>query len=299
MALPYEINQIFRQQTGFRVPGEALRVFKTVGDVPGEGWVASWSGGIMHISRDPSAGLQKHRYPAKDILSISIEETFPGAPSIVIVTGEHNLNLPFSGIKANMAVAKRLCARFRKAVSDMPEKTKPSGAGDGPPPLPKADGGNAVRPSNVPPPLPGAVPPPLYAFKNFAHELEMVFSPPVVYFCAALLLGIRVEKEFHIEQYQIIHRIFENPECITQAERLLDEIPMSELWAVIRQNFSDDQKNCLMLNMLDVLTVDGNYTNRQQQFVKQFIFGTGMKPSVWENCKASIMAKNNYGVLEY
>ena len=74
---------------------------------------------------------------------------------------------------------------------------------------------------------------------------------------------------------------------------------MSELWAVIRQNFSDDQKNCLMLNMLDVLTVDGNYTNRQQQFVKQFIFGTGMKPSVWENCKASIMAKNNYGVLEY
>ena len=291
MALPFEISQVFRQQTGFKMPGEALRVFKTVGDAPGEGWLASWSGGIMHISRDPSAGLQKHRYPAKDIVSISIEETFPGAPSIVIVADENSLSLPFSGVKANMAVAKRLCNRFRKvAPPEMPSlRRKADGAGDSPPPLPKAG----------PPPLPGIVPPPLPVFKNFAHDLEMVFNPPVVYFCAALLLGIRVEKAYHVEQNQIIRRIFENPECITQAERLLDEIPQDELWAVIRQNFNDEQKNCLLLNMLDVLTVDGDFTIGEQLFIKKFLEGTGMKPELWDNCKAFIMAKNNYGVLEY
>ncbi|MBQ7652581.1 MAG: hypothetical protein IJS15_16610 [Victivallales bacterium] len=297
MALPYEISQIFRLQTGFRVPGEVLRVFKTVGGVPGEGWLASWTGGIMHISRDPSAGLQKHRYPAKDIVSISIEEAFPGAPSVVIVTEENNLSLPFSGMKANLAVAKRLCSRFRKAAPpETPTKRKDDGTAVSPPPLPKT-GGAAGTP--VPPPLPGSVPPPLYAFKNFAHDLEMVFNPHVVYFCAALLLGIRVEKRYHIEQHQVIRRIFENPECITQAERLLDEIPASELWGVIRQNFSEEQKNCLVLNMLDVLTVDGDYTIREQQFIKGFLQGTGIRPEVWEKCKASIMTKNNYGVLEY
>ena len=300
MALPYEISQVFRQQTGFMVPGEALRVFKTVGGVSGEGWLASWTGGIMHISRDPSAGLQKHRYPAKDIVSISIEETFPGAPSIVLVTDENILSLPFGGIKANIAVAKRLCARFRKAASpEAPPKRKAGMPGTAPPPLPKVVGVNATGVPGLPPPLPGAAPPPLYAFKNFAHDLEMVFTPHVVYFCAALLLGIRVEKGYHIEQHQVIHRIFENPECITQAERLLDEIPASELWAVIRQNFSEAQKNCLMLNMLDVLTVDGDFTAREQQFIKEFLQGTGIKPEAWERCKASIMTKNNYGVLEY
>lgn len=295
MALPYEISQIFRQQTGFMVPGEALRVFKTVGETPGEGWLASWAGGIMHISRDPSAGLQKHRYPAKDILSICIEETFPGAPSVVIVTGDNSLSLPFSGLKSNLAVAKRLCARFHKAAPpETPQKRKANRTGETPPPLPKTNGS-----PGTPPPLPGTVPPPLYEFKSFAHDLEMVFNPHVVYFCAALLLGIRVEKKYHIEQHQVIHRIFENPECITQANRLLDEIPASELWAVIRQNFSEKQKNCLMLNMLDVLTVDGDYTIKEQQFIREFLQGTGIKPEAWENCKASIMAKNNYGVLEY
>ncbi|MBO4345204.1 MAG: hypothetical protein J5833_05585 [Victivallales bacterium] len=299
MALPYEIGQVFRQQTGFIVPGEALRVFKTVGDTVGEGWLASWAGGIMHISRDPSAGLQKHRYPAKDIVSISIEETFPGAPSIIIVTGENSLSLPFSGMRANMTMAKRLCSRFRKATPpDLPVKGKSERAVDGPPPLPKTAG--AARNPNLPPPLPKAnVPPPLHGFKNFAHELEMVFSPHVVYFCAALLVGIRVERKYHIEQHQIIHRIFENPECITQAERLLEETPPSELWAVIRQNFNDGQKNCLLLNMLDVLTVDGDFTEKEQQFVKEFLQGTGMKAELWERCKSFIMAKNNYGVLEY
>jgi len=289
MALPYEISQVFRQQTGFRVPGEALRVFKTVGDTPGEGWLASWADGIMHISRDPSAGLQKHRYPAKDIVSISIEETFPGAPSIIMATIENNISLPFSGVKANMAIARRLCNRFRRIDSaEISTKSKSDGAGDSPPPLPC-----------TPPPLPGTVPPPLYMFKNFAHELEMVFNPPVVYFCAALLLGIRVEKAYHVEQNQIIHRIFENPECITQAERLLNEIPPNELWAVIRQKFNDEQKNCLLLNMLDVLTVDGDFTVGEQQFIKEFLQGTGMKQELWNNCKTFIMAKNNYGVLEY
>ena len=161
MALPYEINLVFRQQTGFKVPGEALRVFKTVGDAPGEGWLASWSGGIMHISRDPSAGLQKHRYPSKDIVSINIEETFPGAPSIVIATDETSLSLPFSGVKANIAVAKRLCNRFRKVASaEMPLKQNNNKAVDVPPPLPKT-AGNAVGASGMPPPLPGTMPPPL------------------------------------------------------------------------------------------------------------------------------------------
>ena len=51
--------------------------------------------------------------------------------------------------------------------------------------------------------------------------------------------------------------------------------------------------------MLDVLTVDGDFTEREQQFVKEFLQGTGMKAELWERCKSFIMAKNNYGVLEY
>ena len=298
MALPYEITKVFRQQTGFIMPGEALRVFRTVGDTPGEGWLASWTGGIMHISRDPSAGLQKHRYPAKDIASISIEETFPGAPSIVIVTGESSLSLPFSGLKANMNIAKRLCQRFRKATPPEVSPKRTDGSSDTPPPLPTNEA-NTQSLTGTPPPLPGTKPPPLPKFKNFAHDLEMVFSPQVVYFCAALLLGIRVERGYHIEQHQIIHRIFENPECITQAERLLAEIPSSELWDVIRHHFNEEQKNCLLLNMLDVLTVDGDFTINEQQFIKEFLQGTGMSAEQWEYCKKFIMAKNNYGVLEY
>ena len=288
MALPYEISCVFRQQTGFIVPGETLRVFMTVGRTPGEGWLATWTGGIMHISRDPSAGLQKHRYQKKDIVAISIEEIFPGAPSIRLTTSEDTILLPFSGLRANMTVAKRICARFA---------TVSAPAAAIPPPLPKVGAG---RPPNLPPPLPNAdTPPPLLTFKNYAHELENVFNPHVVYFCAALLLAIRSSDGYHIEQHQIIHRIFENPECITQAERLLDETPPKELWEVIRLNFNDEQKNCLMYNMLDVMTVDGDFTEKEQKFILQFLHGANMKPELWQGCKAFVLAKNNYGVLEY
>ena len=54
-----------------------------------------------------------------------------------------------------------------------------------------------------------------------------------------------------------------------------------------------------MYNMLDVMTVDGDFTEKEQKFILQFLHGANMKPELWQGCKAFVLAKNNYGVLEY
>lgn len=306
MALPYALRQVFLQQTGFLIPAEVLRVFMTVGNVPGEGWLASWTGGIMFMSRDPGAGLQKHRYSKDEIVSLKIETPFPSSPVLIFTTKEAELHLPFSGSRDSLAMAKRLCTHFGgpKTSEAMPADVTPLPANNVPPPLPGKNVPPPLPGKNVPPPIPGAsVPPPLppqkHPFKNCAGALEMSFRPQVVYFCAALLLGIRSGKGYHAEQHQIIRRIFENPECITQAERLITIVPTAEIWATIKENFTEEQKRCLLYNMFDIITVDGDYTAQEQSFVNLFLIGTGLSMELWENCRNFILGKNNYGVLEY
>lgn len=266
MGLPYRMMETFRQQSRSIVPVAALRVLKTVAGMPGEGWLASWSEGVLYISWDPEAGIKKHRFPRNAIIGITLDETSPASPVLNLETTDGLWSLPYS--VRDKTMASRLANQFRVVPPSLPDTG----------PLPVAPKRKAMK---------------------FSRELESELGTKVIFFCAALLAAARVNGSMDECKLAALHRMFEQPECISQGGRVLQELGEKQVFEYIRDSFSHAQKECLTANIFDILTMDGDFTRKEQDLVNSFLEIVAPPGDFWEQCKNFIITKNNLSVFTY
>ncbi len=278
--LPWSMQQLFRQQSGHRYPSAALRVFRTLSGQAGEGWLATWSGGIVFLGRHPETATQRLRFDWSDVTGLEIYEQ-PFSAEICLETTDEAWRLPFA--LRDRPLAERLRS----------QRPPPDAAMNSPPPMPA-----------TPPPL-LKTPPPLpkkakrKALKTFARPHERKYLPNVVYFAAAMLAMAHADNVMSDSELTTISRIFEQRECLAQGRRVLDSCTLEELFQTIATMFTPEQKKCLLANLLDLAAADGTTAPQEIALLTQCRHILQIPDTLWLWLEDANRIKNDLSVFSY
>lgn len=273
MALPWSLQKLFQQQSGHLYPSAALRVFRTLSGHPGEGWLATWSEGIVFLGRQPETAPQRLRFDWREVTGLDIRDHAFNT-EISLETTDEAWRLPFA--LRDRPIAERL-------VNARPP---PESSLNGPPPLPAE-----------PPPLPGATAP--NAPPTFARPHERKYRPSVVYFAAAMLAMAQADDNLAESELTAISRIFEQRECLIQGRRVLNSGSLDELFATINLLFTIEQKKCLIANLLDLAAIDGTRDARENAILRQCRQTLNVPDALWQWLEDSNRIKNDLSVFSY
>ena len=273
MPLPWSMQKLFRQQSGHLYPSAALRVFRTLSGQAGEGWLATWSEGIVFLGRQPETAPQRLRFDWREVTGLEIRDQ-PFGADICLATLDETWLLPFS--RQDRPLAERLRG----------QRPPPDAALNGPPPLPTA-----------PPPLPetpeGKLP------RTFARPHERKYQPNVVYFAAAMLALAHADNILTDSELTTVSRIFEQRECIIQGRRVLQACSLEELFQTIEKTFTLEQKKCLLANLLDLAAVDGAKDARENAILTQCQRILNVPETLWQWLEDANRIKNDLSVFSY
>ena len=266
MPLPWSLQKLFRQQSGHLYPSAALRVFRTLSGQAGEGWLATWSEGIVFLGRQPETAPQRLRFDWREVTGLEIRDQ-PFGADICLATLDETWLLPFS--RQDRPLAERLRG----------QRPPPDAALNGPPPLPETPEGKLPR--------------------TFARPHERKYQPNVVYFAAAMLALAHADNAMTDSELTTISRIFEQRECIVQGRRVLKACSLEELFQTIDKIFTLEQKKCLLANLLDLAAVDGAKDARENAILTQCRHILKIPETLWQWLEDANRIKNDLSVFSY
>ncbi|MFT5126842.1 MAG: putative tellurite resistance protein B-like protein [Rhodothermales bacterium] len=133
------------------------------------------------------------------------------------------------------------------------------------------------------------------------EEEEEVTGPveltPFVGFCAALHALIQADGDADEAELALLFLIVDDPEMLSAGLECWHRLGTEQLVAEIAHTFNDEQKLCLMINLLEMAMTDGYLRSHEKALLNQLRDGIGVDTDAFSAAFQVIMAKNNLGVF--
>ena len=116
-------------------------------------------------------------------------------------------------------------------------------------------------------------------------------------FAAILNLLASTENDVNLLELKLISIILRNHSTMQKSRKLTREYEPNELFNFIRYHFSNEQKNCLITNLLDLAFADDQFKSAEAEFINDCRKHIGIRQVTYEAIKQVIIIKNNILLL--
>ena len=120
---------------------------------------------------------------------------------------------------------------------------------------------------------------------------------PLVLFCAAVIAMGEVDGSASDGETAHLTDLVENPAAIAAGRAWLAQHSVETLLAAAGAALNDDQKLCLMANLIEVAMVDGLLRGREQALIASFQSGLGISDNDYQAIFDILVVKNNLSVF--
>ena len=121
---------------------------------------------------------------------------------------------------------------------------------------------------------------------------------PIVGFCAAVYAMIQADSDIDDEELEFLNRLIDHPPTVLKGLDALRRLGTVELFAQLRALLDDNQKLCMMANLVEMSMVDGLVRGNERRLLSQIREATGIEKSNFDAIFEVLMIKNNRSVFE-
>lgn len=286
--LPEKIKKILEDKFTGKIPVSVVRTSGAMDGQPGEGYVISFKDKALVFSKklgEDSFSLTGGGF-GDDIKSLSIKKNNYDTFLEMNVKGQ-----PFA-IKVSGLDSKEvqtICDQFKIVAN--------SGGIE----ISKADK-VVVSPPVIPTPEPVRKEHLSYlssrpqASASASQDLSKV-SPQII-LAVAMMFVSSVDKTIAPEENAYIANIFKNNTAVAnKALAIYKSTSYEDFLKIARKDLTNDQKMCIMANMLEIAMIDGTYLSEEQEVVEKFVSLMGISRMNYNNIMNALLVKNNISVL--
>lgn len=119
----------------------------------------------------------------------------------------------------------------------------------------------------------------------------------VVLFGAALLAVTQCDDTRSEAEDAYLRRVLNDENLLAESAALLDELGTEQLAARLADGLAEDQKECLLANLLAVAMVDGELAVEEQELIEQLRSAAGIAEATQARFFEVLLTKNNLAVL--
>ncbi len=157
-------------------------------------------------------------------------------------------------------------------------------------------------------PRAASAPPPPKVDDTSTRQLEPVKAAPVprsndgphpyVGLLAALMCIAKIDKEVAPEEDGFVRKVAGGDvELLKAALDFQKRHPVDELVSKLSGSMDDEQKLCVIANMLEAAMLDGSYRGNEQRMIRLFVERLGVPEDHFEAIRQVLMIKNNLTVM--
>ncbi len=128
--------------------------------------------------------------------------------------------------------------------------------------------------------------------------LDLNKISPQIILAAAMMFVAAVDKNITPEENAYIATIFKgNHGILNKALAIHKTTSYEDFLKVARKDLSNDQKTCIMANMVEIAMLDGTYLSEEQEIVEKFVSSMGISRMNYNSIMNALLVKNNISIL--
>ena len=266
MYLPTRVLEAFRPHGSGGEPLQAVHALNSLAGGLGDTYLLAASDGIFLYTSQVGQDSQALFLPYPDIAALELREDRPFV-FLRLRAGDQDSQLKFSTMdREPLGAIAQLWgdARTGKRV---------------PPAAPPA----AAPATPVAPP----VPPPPAAVK----------LTPLVGFCAAAYALIQADGNVATEEVEALARAVANRDAMARGLEYLCQHGPAALFAELRDMLGQDQKLCLLANLVDLAMADNTIHSTEKSLLHQFRETLGVEPNDYDAIFDVLLLRHSVGVF--
>lgn len=257
--IPGEVRTLLKEQGYTTDPDQVIRALNSLSGELGEAYLMVLDGSLIIYSRQIGKSFSDLRLPLSGISGVTLVEDRPFA-YLSFTSDSIDYSLKFSGLDLNSL------AMFRDTLT-------PDGTGQSATETPTAV-------DHSPP------------------EDAPVELSPVIGFCAAVYAMIQADSSIDDDELELLNRLIDHPPTVLKGLDALRRLGTVELFTRLNTLMDNNQKLCMVANLVEMAMVDGLVRGKERQLLSQVREAIGVEKENFDAIFEVLMIKNNRSVFE-
>jgi uncharacterized tellurite resistance protein B-like protein len=276
--LPDKVKSSLKEALAGRIPAVIMRASGDILGEPGEGYVIADGKELLLFSRKlGEAGFREIRATLQDIANFKIEQE--GGQSVLVLSiGEETFRI--KGSNFEIKELDPIMRRWANPDEVPAEAAKPTGS--------------VSKPTQGAVPTRGGV----AAVAKAADTSALSSVTPYIGMAAAMMFIAMADGKVASEEDRYIrHAYRDDLVTLKAALAYFKTHTYAELIKALQPMLDQEQKLCVLANLMDIGMSDGTFRSSEQQMIRDFATAVGLTEDEIETIRQVLILKNKISVL--